>query len=97
MAAEFKMFIPKTKITKFPNQHFSEKSGKLFCDACREILPLKKSMLTQHIKSAKHLSGLKNLESKSNRQKNILDILKTYDQAVHPSGEKLPEAVQIIA
>ncbi len=52
-------------------------------------------MIIQHIKSAKHVHGLKNLASRSAKQKNILDMLKTYDKDVHPNGEKLPEAVQI--
>ncbi len=44
IAAEPKKILPRTRITEFPSQHFSEKLGKLFCDACREILFLKKSM-----------------------------------------------------
>ena len=31
---------PKTRIREFPDQHFSVKFGKLFCDACRENLSL---------------------------------------------------------
>ncbi len=81
VAAEPKKILPRTRITEFPSQHFSEKLGKLFCDACREILFLKKSMIIQHIKSAKHAHGLKHLASRSAKHKNVLDMLKIYDKA----------------
>ena len=38
---------------------------------------------------------IKNLVSRSARQKNISDMLKTYNKHVHSSGEKLPDAVRI--
>ena len=95
VAAEPVKIHPKTRIRQFPDQHFSVMLGKLFCDACRENLSLKKSVLTQHIKSAKHATGLKNLASKCIRQKNISDMLKDYDKDVHPVGENLPDAVRI--
>ncbi len=69
--------------------------GKLFCDACRENLSLKKSVLTQHIKSAKHATGLNNLASKCIREINISDMSKYYDKDVLPVGENLADAVRI--
>jgi len=69
--------------------HFSEMSDKLFCDACREILSLKKHAYPVY-KVAKHVRGLKNLASRSARQNNISDMLNTCDKDVHPSGGEIP-------
>ncbi len=96
VAAEPKKILPRTRITEFHSQHFSEKLCKLFCDACREILFLKKSMIIQHIKSAKHVHGLKNLASRSAKHKNILDMLKIYDKDVHHSGENYQKLCELI-
>ena len=44
-------------------------SGKLFCQGCREELPLKKSSIEYHIKSGKHDDGKKRLgKGKANDQ-----------------------------
>ena len=69
--------------------------GKLFCDACREPLSLKKSVIALHLKSAKHTSGVERIESKQRREKNIVDLLNKYDQEVHPVGEGLPDTVRV--
>ncbi len=53
-------------------------------------------MIIQHIKPAKHVHGLKNLASRSAKQKNILDMLKTYDKDVHPSGERFQKLCELI-
>lgn len=54
-----------------------------------------KSVISLHIKSAKHAAGVERLKSKSAREKNISDLLKKYDEEVHPVGEGLPEDVHI--
>ena len=48
---------PSTRVKEFPNEHLSVVSKKLFCQACREPVSVKKSVLQQHIKSAKHGSS----------------------------------------
>ena len=81
-----------SRIKEFPDQHLSTNKGKLLC---REFLSLKKSVISFHVKSAKHQAGLERLVSKDKRDRNIADMLKKYDADVHPSGETLPEAVRV--
>lgn len=57
------------RLREFPNQHLSVSLGKLFCDACREPLSLKKSVIALHLKSAKHNSGIERIELKTKRRK----------------------------
>ena len=41
-------------VKDYPKQHFAVVSGNLRCNACSEILSLKKSSIDKHIKSSKH-------------------------------------------
>ena len=70
-------------------------SGKLFCNACQETLSVKKSVLIQHVKSVKHISGKERLASKQARERNIADMLRKYDKDEHHIGETLSEEVRI--
>ena len=64
-----------TEVSKvFPNEHLSVVCKKLFCEACREHVSVKKSVLEQHFRSAKHGSGKKLLF--------LRKILKTYNQTI---------------
>ena len=60
-----------TGIEEFPNDNLIVIVSKLFCNALRENVSLKKSVLTQHIKSAKHATEKKRLASKELRERNI--------------------------
>ena len=66
-------------------------AGKLFCTTCREELGLKRFVIQDHIKSAKHADGKKRLERKEARE-DISEALRKHDQAVHQKGETLPES-----
>lgn len=83
------------RIKEFPDEQFRISQGKLFCNACREHVSLKKSVLQQHIKSAKHENGKTRLAKKEERERNIADMLVKYDKSVHPVGEGLSEAVRV--
>ena len=48
---------PLQRINEFPDQNLIISSEKLFCSACREQLSLKKSIIKNHIRSAKDLDG----------------------------------------
>ena len=37
------------RLKEFPNEHLCIRNGKLFCDACKEILAYKKSILKNHV------------------------------------------------
>ena len=68
-ASEPQSVTAAARLREFPNQHLSVSLGKLFCDACREPLSLKKSVVALHLKSAKHASGVEQIESKHRREK----------------------------
>ena len=57
------------RLTQFPDEPFSASGNKLFCNACREPLSIKKSIIVAHIKSAKHSAGLGRLNLKQAREK----------------------------
>lgn len=69
--------------------------GKLFCDACRENVSLKKSVIRLHLKSAKHAAGIEHLKSKEKKEQSIINMLEKYDDKVHPVGEQLPDSVRV--
>ena len=54
-----KTIKPQKRVNEYPKEPFTVASGKLFCQGCREELPLKKSSIEYHIKSAKHDEGKK--------------------------------------
>ena len=85
---------PLTRVREYySNEFLGVVSGKLFCNACRETISVKKSVIVWHVKSAKHAAGKKHIDSKEKRERNIAEMLQAYDKKVHPSGETLPECV----
>ena len=51
------------RLKEFPNEHLCIRNGKLFCDACKEILAYKKSILKNHMSSKKHTAGKERLKN----------------------------------
>ena len=49
------------RLQSFPNEHLCLRGGKLFCNACHELLSTKKSFLQSHCKSKKHAQGKEKL------------------------------------
>ena len=95
VASEPQKVRPSTRVEEFPDQHLSVVSSKLFCMACREHLSLKKSVIAFHVKSGKHIAGVERLRSREKREQSIAEMLKKYDNDVHPVGENLPENERI--
>ena len=89
-SSEPKRVTAKQRIKKFPYQRFTVSARKLFCNACREEVALKKSIIEQHIKSEKHTRGESKLVSKEKREYDIAKALGAYDKEVPPVGEPLP-------
>lgn len=58
-------------IKQFPEENLKVSDKKLFCDACREPLSVKKSVIEAHIKSSKHIKGKARLASKEMREKHF--------------------------
>ena len=63
--------------------------GKLFCSACREEVSLKRSIISNHIASAKHKQSKTKLVRKERRERDIAGALAIYDGYTHPRGETL--------
>ena len=83
------------RVREFTGENLAVLSGKLFCNACRETLSVKKSVLIHHVKSVKHATGKERLASKQARERNITDMLRKYDKDEHPIGETLSEEVRV--
>ena len=83
------------RVREFPGEHLCRNLGKLFCNACREPISVKKSVISQHIKSAKHEKGKARLARKEKREQSIAELLVDYDKATHPVGEGLSEEVRV--
>ena len=86
---------PQQRVNEYPKEPFTVESGKLFCQGCREELPLKKSSIEYHIKSGKHGDGKKRLHKIKANDQNIVQSLKKYNKEVHGRGETLPEQQQV--
>ena len=52
-----KCIKPQQRVKEYSTEPFIVASGKLFCQGCREELPLKKSSINYHINSSKHSVG----------------------------------------
>ena len=76
-----------SRVKDFPGEYLVVKKDKLFCEACREELALKKSTISNHIGSGeKHKKAKEALEKKQAREQNIAKFLTGYDKEVNPKG-----------
>ena len=63
----------------------------MFCEAGREELSEKASIIKRHVDSEKHKSGVEKIAKKKKRDLTVLDAMKNYDKEVHPKGEMLSD------
>ena len=66
-------------------ENFKTSNNKLFCNACREPLSTKRSVIEGHIRPSRHVKGKEKLAAKEAREKDISDMLTKYDSHVHRS------------
>ena len=64
------------RVRQFPDENFIVKEGKLFCNACRQILSTKKSVLKVHVSCKKHQDGKQKLKRSKLREQTIAGALK---------------------
>ena len=62
--------------------------GKLFCSACRETLAVKKSTVSNHVRSSKHLTSKEKLKFIKAREESIALSLKKYDSSGRHEGDR---------
>lgn len=90
-----KSIAPTKRVHEFPTEELSLSAGKLFCNACREELSLKLSIIKLHIASSKHIAGKESLAKIEARERDIAKALQSYDKQENPSGQTLPEAHRV--
>ncbi len=88
-AADPKSVTPHQRVTEFPDEKLSVSNGKLFCLACREEIALKRSVVSYHVRSAKHTEGKQKLLNRDAREHDLAELKRT-DEHDHPRGESLP-------
>ncbi len=69
------------RLSEFPKEHLAVSNNTLFCKACREELALKKVVIANHVRSAKHEAGKKRLASKDAKERDIAEALVSSDQS----------------
>ena len=70
-----KSVTPSQRVKQYTGENLTVSNKKLFCLACREELSVKSSVIAYHIKSAKHISGKKKLETKRKADLEIVESL----------------------
>ena len=91
-STEPKLVTPMQQVREFPREELTHSASKLFCNACREKLSLKLSIIKLHITSGKHLAGKEALARIKAWECDIAKSLELYDKQKCPSGQNLPEA-----
>ena len=69
--SEPKSIKPQDRIAEFPDECLSVTGKKLFCNACREELSLRKNIVANHIASNKHKNGKEKLVVKEAHERDI--------------------------
>ena len=78
------------RLQEFPNEYLERRDGNLFCGACKQWLSEKKSAVTAHIATKKHLDGKIGKKKEKSRQQSMMESLNARDKAERPVGETLP-------
>lgn len=90
-----KKISPSDRVRQYPDEPFEVSAGKFFCGACREEVSTKSSIISQHIKSAKHKISKEKRVGSALKDTSIVSALEAYDKAIHPVGEQLPLSTQL--
>ena len=86
-----KSIQPEQRVREFPNECLTVSAKKLFCTACREEVALKRSIISSHVGSSKHVQGNKRLEGKEKHERDLASQLVVYDTEAHSRGETLSD------
>ena len=95
VASDPKGVAPTRRVQDFPNEFFKVSAGKLFCEACREELSLKKSTILNRVRSQKHADSRKKREAKEAHEWDIAMALEKHNANEHLRSETLPEQQQV--
>ena len=90
-----KSVTPVQRLKEFPGEELVVSRGKLFCNACREELSVKASVLKGHLQSEKHSRSKQQLLAKEARERDIATLLQQHQGDNHLEGESLPVGQQV--
>ncbi len=90
-----KSVTPLQRIKEFPGEELAVSAGKLFCNACREEISVKVSVLKSHLQSEKHSRSKQQLLAKEVRERDIATSLQRHQKDSHLEGESLPISQQV--
>ena len=82
---------PSQRVKEFPSEELSISLGRLFCNACRETISVKRSTVLNHVRSVKHGESKAKLNSRQAKDINLVSALKKYDGDKNPVGQTLPD------
>ena len=74
-----KSVTPSQRVGEFQGEMLTVSGRRLFCNACREELSTKRSIIVSHIKSEKHSNGKVKLTMKGVHEKDIAKALLKYN------------------
>ena len=94
-SSSLKSISPKDRVSEFDGEALTVSVGKLFCTACREELSMKKSVVSNHVSSAKHRAAKIRLDKKQQHEMDISDALQQYTEGIHPKGEHLSDQTRV--
>lgn len=78
------------RIKEYPNHHFACVKGQLRCNACHEVVAVKKSTVQKHVQSKKHLNGIANIKKDKAKSQSIEQCLQR-----QVSGVTLPPDMRV--
>ena len=79
------------RVRQFPDENFIVREGKLFCNACRQILSTKKNVLKIHVSSKKHQDGKQKLKRSKLREQTIAEAFKREESSKSKDSTSVEE------
>ena len=64
------------QVRQFPDENFIVREGKLFCNACRQILSMKKIVLKIHVSSKNHQDRKQKMKRSRLREQTVAEAIK---------------------
>ena len=95
LTSDPKNVSPRQRVLEFNEESLTVSRGHLFCQACREQVSLKRSIISNHIRSSKHQKSKERLALRQAREVNLAESLAKHNSETHLRGETLPIDQQV--
>ena len=83
------------RLNQLKGKHLTVMSGKLRCDACKETVCKKKSSVSKHIASRKHIKSKEVIAESMKKDQSIVDLVKSNEEQMNPKGLALPKDMRL--